>query len=84
MTVSELQSKMRNELILGLDGINFTQDLAMMDRLDEIKNIKLQPLIDLINDLERRGVHSIPTICTNTFELVRESILQEYQKLGVI
>ncbi len=83
-SVKWMREQMRNELILGLDGANFSNDLAMQDKLDAIKNASLEPLVELLNDLEKRGVETIPDFCATTYEFVRKEILTEYKKLGVI
>ena len=61
MTVKELNTIIREELIVGLDAIKYTNNISLADRLDNIKINKIQHLIDFANDLNNRGIKNVPS-----------------------
>lgn len=84
MTVKDLNEMIRNELIVGLDAIRFTDNISLADRLDNVKIEKIQHLVDFANDLTNRGIKNVPSVCVKSdIEKVKEEIKKAYRQAGL-
>jgi hypothetical protein len=84
MTVKDLNSLIREELIVGLDAIRFTDSISLADQLDHIKIEKIKHLVDFANDLTSRGIKNVPSICVKSeIERVKEEIKKAYRQAGL-
>lgn len=84
MTVKDLNEMIRNELIVGLDAIRFTDNISLAERLDYVKIEKIRHLVDFANDLSTRGIKNVPSVCVRSdIEKAKEEIKKAYREAGL-
>lgn len=84
MTVAQAMSRFREEVVIGMNGENFTNCLKTMDQLDGIRLRYSRPMIEHFESWRKSGLEKVNKFCFEAdLHLVKNAIYKEYSELGV-